>query len=189
MPAFPFPWYAIRVRSNYEFRTSAVLRAQGYEEFLPSYRVRSRWSDRWKETTLPLLPGYVLCRFDVHFRLPILMTPGVVHIVGIGKTPVPVDEFEVAALRRIADAQVTARPWPFLRVHDPVTVALGPLAGLEGVLVEIKNTYRVVVSVTLLQRSVAVEVDASWILPASLARRPPAAEGGPSAAARGFDAA
>ena len=89
-------WYAIRVQSKFENLVSATLRGKGYEEFLPVYRSSRRWSDRVKNLDLPLFPGYLFCRFDVHGRLlPILTTPGVISIIGAGKTPIPVSDDEI----------------------------------------------------------------------------------------------
>src|SRR5690349_1571423 len=94
----PHPWFAVRVRSNFE-RTSAMLLSQkGYQEFLPTYEVESRWSDRLKRIERALFPGYVFCSFDPSCRLPILATPGVVQIVGCGKEPHAVDERELESL-------------------------------------------------------------------------------------------
>lgn len=163
------PWYAVRVRSNYEFTTAAILHGKGYDEFVPAYQIERQWSDRKRMMRMPLLPGYVLCRFDPQYRLPILQTPGVVHIVGFGKLPSPVDENEIDALQRIVQAQVAAEPWPYLVVGDQVQIIRGPLVGLRGILLEFKKTCRLVVSVTLLQRSVAAEIDGTWIVPSRVA--------------------
>jgi transcription antitermination factor NusG len=162
-----FPWYALRVRSNFERAVSESLGSKGYPEFLPTYRARRRWSDRIKEIRAPLFPGYVFCRFDANNRLPILQTPGVVSIVSFAKTPTPVEESEIAAVQRIVASDALSRPWPFLNTGDRVQVIDGPLAGLEGILLEFKKSLRLVVSVTLLQRSVAVEIDGDWVRPLS----------------------
>jgi transcription antitermination factor NusG len=123
---------------------------------------------------LPLFPGYVFCRFNPADRLPILTAPGVVQIVGVGKVPAPVDDNELAAVRRILDSRLLAEPWPFLNVGERVLVAHGSLNGLEGIIVALKKNCRLVVSVTLLNRSVAVEIDRSWIRPFGSAAYPPA---------------
>lgn len=156
-------WYALRVKSHCERMTAESLRCRGYEEFLPTYRLRRRWSDRWVELELPLFPGYVFSRFDARNRLPVLQIPSLVHIVGIGKTPLPVDEREIAAIQAIVRSGIAAQPWPYLRVGDLVRVQYGALCGLEGILVEVRKRHRLVVSVTLLQRSVAVEIDRDWV--------------------------
>ena len=93
-----YPWFALRVRSRYENTVATFLGGKGYEWFLPLYKSRRAWSDRIKETQLPLFPGYIFCRFDLQHRLPILTTPGVVSVVGIGRRPVPIDDAEIAAL-------------------------------------------------------------------------------------------
>jgi transcription antitermination factor NusG len=159
------PWYALRIRPQHEKVVARALRNKGYEEFLPLYRYKRRWSDRFKEIESPLFPGYVFCRFDVHNRLPILVTPGVVLIVGIGKIPLPVDDDEIAALQTVVKSGLQAEPWPFLKIGQRVRIERGSLEGVEGILVAIKRPYRLVISITLLQRSVAVEIDHNWASP------------------------
>jgi transcription antitermination factor NusG len=161
------PWYALQVRPRYEKQIASTLLSKGYEGFLPLYRHRSRWSDRIKEVQLPLFPGYLFCRFDVNKRLPILVTPGVMHVVGIGKTPHPVDDEEIAALQAVVISGLQAEPRSYLTVGRKVRIELGPLAGVEGILTALKGAHRLVVSVNLLQRSVSVEIDEGWITPVS----------------------
>ena len=159
-------WYAIRVRSKFENLAAATLRGKGYEEFLPVYRSRRRWSDRVKELDLPLFPGYLFCRFDVHSRLlPILTTPGVIAIVSAGKTPVPVSDDEIAAVQAVVRSGLPAMPWPCLTVGSRVWIEKGPLAGLEGIALNVDRQYRLIVSVPLLQRAVAVELEREWARP------------------------
>ena len=160
------PWYAIRVQSKFENLASTALRGKGYEEFLPLYRSRRRWSDRVKELDLPLFPGYLFCRFDVHDRLlPILTTSGVIAIVGAGKTPIPIADEEIATIRAVLGSGLAAQPCPFLNVGAGVYIERGPLAGIEGIVTNLNKKYRLVISVTLLQRSVAVEIDREWARP------------------------
>lgn len=158
-------WFALQVKQRYEQLTSTALRNRGYEEFLPLYKCRRRWSDRIKQLDLPLFPGYLFCKLDPNDRLPILTTPGVILVVGIGKIPVPVEESELAAVRSIVASQLPAQPWPFLSAGQPVRIDAGPLRDVEGVFLNHKNQWRLVVSVTILQRSVAVEVDSDWVTP------------------------
>ena len=159
-------WYAVRIQSRLGSVASATLRGKGYEEFLPLYRSRRRWSDRIKELDLPLFPGYLFCRFDVSDRLmPILTTPGVIGIVGAGKTPVPIGDEEIEAIRARLRSGLVVQPWPFLRVGSKVYIEGGPLAGVEGIISNTDKVYRLVVSVSLLQRSVAVEIDREWARP------------------------
>jgi transcription antitermination factor NusG len=159
-------WYALRVKSKFENLASATLRGKGYREFLPLYRSRRRWSDRVKELDLPLFPGYIFCHFDAGSRLlPILTTPGVVSIVGAGKTPVPVSDGEISAIEAVVRSSLPALPWPCLTVGSRVLIEAGPLAGIEGIALDVDRKYRLVVSVPLLQRSVAVEIDREWARP------------------------
>lgn len=153
-------WYAIRVQSKFEKVASISLRGKGYEEFLPLSRSRRRWSDREKELDLALFPGYLFCRFDVRERLlPILTTPGVISIVGAGKMPIPISDGEIGALQAVNRSSLPAQPWPFLTVGSRVRIEKGPLAGLEGIAIHVDKKCRLIVSVQLLQRSVAVEIE------------------------------
>jgi transcription antitermination factor NusG len=156
-------WYAIRVRLFREQVVQTFLRERGYEVLLPLQRCRRKWSDRVKHVEVPLFPGYLFCRFDVRERLPILMIPSVAHIAGLGRTPVPVEEREIADIQTVVRSGLLAFPHPFIQVGQRVSIEYGPLRGLNGVLVELKKGHRVVVSVTLLQRSLAVDIDREWI--------------------------
>jgi len=159
-------WYAIRIQSRLGRVASANLRLRGYEEFLPMYRTRRRWCDRIKELEQPLFPGYLFCRFDVNDRLmPILTTPGVIGILGAGKTPIPVDDGEIEAIQVILRSGRAVQPWPLLNVGSKVYIERGPLTGLEGIITNADKTYRLIVSVSMLQRSVAVEIDREWARP------------------------
>jgi transcription antitermination factor NusG len=157
------PWFAVQTRTRYENFAAKQLNGRGYEVFLPFYQSKRRWSDRMQEFEAPLFPGYLFCRLNLLDRLPILTTPGVIQIVGIGRTPIPVDEEEVIALQTAVRTGAPRHPWPFLKVGQKVKVEAGPLCGLEGVLLNFKGRYRLVLSVSLLQRSVAVEVDSAWV--------------------------
>ena len=151
------------MKSHCEQVASKALAGRGYEPFLPSYTIRRRWTDRIKEMELPLFPGYLFCRLDVKRRLPVLMSPGVVDLVGFGKVPAAIEDAEVDAVRAIIASGLPAQPWPFMREGQRVLVEDGPLRGVEGMITNIKDRHRLVVSVTLLQRSVSVEMDPAWI--------------------------
>jgi transcription antitermination factor NusG len=156
-------WYAVQVRPKSERCTSQFLHAKGYDPFLPLYPCRRRWSDRIKELHLPLIPNYLFCRVTSEAIGAIVTTPGVIRIVGAGRTPIAIDDHEISALQRIDALRLSARPWPFLREGQTVQVTDGPLAGTRGVLLRVKSAQRLVVSVSLLQRSVAVELDANSV--------------------------
>jgi len=156
-------WYALHVRPRFENAVETQLGGKGYEVFLPTYVSKRRWSDRVKTIVKPLFPGYVFCRFNVGTRLPILTTPGVNSIVGIGKPPVPVDPEEIFAIRSVINSGVTSFPCDYIRDGELVQIESGPLEGLVGIVQRTKSSDRLVVSLTLLMRSVAVEIDRSWV--------------------------
>ena len=165
-------WYAVRVKSNRESIVATGLQQRGFEGFLPSYQTRRVWSDRVKEIQAPLFPGYIFCRLDIDLRLPILQIPGVVSFVEFGRAPMPVEDHEIEALQAIVKSGMPAAPWPFLKTGERVRIERGSLRDMEGLLVEVKNRLRVVVSVSLLQRSVAVEVDRDCVTPIGPRRLP-----------------
>lgn len=140
---------------------------------MPMCRSRRRWSDRVKEVEVPLFSGYLFCRFDPHDRqVPILGTPGVISIVGAGKTPIPVPDAEIEAIRSVVRSGLKAQPWPYVKLGTPVYIERGPLAGLEGIVTNTDKVCRLMVSVSLLQRSVAVEIDRDWVRPNEKGRTP-----------------
>ena len=159
----PERWFALQVKSRSEKIVGTIAHNKGFEVFLPLYESRRRWSDRFKSVEVPLFPGYVFCRLNPECRLPLLTIPGVSHFVGIGRTPVPIDDAEIAALQAAIRAGLGAEPCPFLEVGHRVRLEGGPLEGLEGLLVEIRKQQRIVVSVSLLRRSVAVEIQRDWV--------------------------
>ena len=159
------PWFALRVKPNYEKPVATALRGKGFEEFLPLHRTRRQWSDRVRVVDLPLFPGYLFCRLNLDDRMPLLTTPGFLYIVGIGKNPEPVDEAEILNIQSVLRSRLPVKPWPSLMVGERVRLRDGPLRGVEGVLSRIANEHRMYVSVTLLRRSISVEVNPEWIQP------------------------
>jgi transcription antitermination factor NusG len=156
-------WYALQVWSRKESAVLAHLEGLGYECFLPTYKSRRQWSDRVKEREQPLFPGYLFSRFDFQNRRSLVMAPGVIQIVGNGKTPLPVAPDEMERLQIAVASDSARQPWPYIAVGERVRVNHGSLRGLEGILINIKGSHRVVLSVSLLQRSVAIEVDLLWV--------------------------
>ena len=152
-------WFAIRVKSNRERVTSLGLAGKGLEVFLPEY-VRDAPSGAARAN--PLFPGYLFCRFDVNRRLPVLTVPGVLHIVGIGKTPLPVSEDEIGSLRAVVSASLPIKADEVYTVGEKIQIDHGPLSGVIGVIVGSQRK-KVVVSITLLQRSVSVELPHNWL--------------------------
>lgn len=158
-------WFAVMVRARWENSTESLLRGKGYETFLPTYRAKRSGKGRNEKLNLPLFPSYVFCRFDVHKRLPVLTTPGVVSIVGCGKIPIAMDDDEISAVQAVVRSGISAEPWPYLGVGERVRIHNNAMSGLEGILVRFRGTNRIVISVSLLRRSIALEVDRSDITP------------------------
>ena len=156
-------WFALQVRTNYEKVVQQLLDQKRCESYLPSYRERRTWSDRIKHIERPYFPGYVFCRIHSEERVPVLQTPNVINFVGIGRKPIPISEDEIASLKILVDSRCQTEPFPFLHIGQKVKIEKGPLAGVEGILQAVKTGYRIVVSISLLQRSVAAEMDRSWI--------------------------
>jgi transcription antitermination factor NusG len=158
-------WYAVRVRPRAEKLVAAALRGKNYEEFLPLYQKRHRWSDRVKAIDYPLFPGYVFCRADLSGRPPLVTTPSVIGILSFGGRAALISEQEIESIKVVLGSGLGSEPWPYLREGDRVRITNGPLFGIEGLLVRSKSDWRVVLSVDVLCRSIAVEVDRQWVAP------------------------
>jgi|SRR5579875_161111 len=162
--ARPF-WYAIRARPHCEKVVSCALRAKGYDEFLPQYCRRSQWSDRVKEVDVPLFPGYVFCRSITGGRPLLVTTPGVIEILKFGTEFALISDAEIEAVKAVLRSGACIEPWPYLREGHWCRVMRGPLSGLEGIFIQKKKAYRVVLSVEALCRSIAVEIDQVSVTP------------------------
>lgn len=152
-------WYAVYTSANHEKRVAQQLGTRGVEHFLPLYASLRSWKDRRVELELPLFPGYVFVRMAMNDRLRVLQVPGVAWLVGFGGLPTALPDEEMAALRRGLAQGMRAKPHPFLTIGRYVQVKNGPLAGLQGILLKRKKRARLVVSLKLIQRSVAVEME------------------------------
>ena len=163
-------WFALQVRTRWESSTAVLLSGKGYQTLLPTYQTKKRWNGKVKQMNAPLFPGYVFCQFDALKRLPILVTPGVISVVGRGRVPFPVNDREIAAIQTIVTSGFQAEPWPYLEVGQKIRIEGDSLSGLEGILIQFKGNNRIVVSVSLLRRSVALEIDRACVRPVSSAR-------------------
>jgi transcription antitermination factor NusG len=163
-------WFALQVRTRWEGSTAVLLAGKGYQTLLPTYQTKKRWNGRVKQLNAPLFPGYVFCQFDALNRLPILVTPGVISVVGRGRIPLPVDDSEIAAIQTVVSSGFQAEPWPYLEIGQRIRIESDSLNGLEGILINFKGNHRIVVSVSLLKRSVALEIDRASVKPVVPAR-------------------
>lgn len=154
-------WYAVYTCAQHERRVASELESREVTNFLPVYRSLRQWKDRRVELDLPLFPGYLFVHLARNDRLRVLQVPGVVRIVGFNGQPQPVAECEIAALRNSVDALMHIEPFPYLPTGCRVRIRQGPLAGIEGILLRKKRQCRLILSLSLIASSVAVEIDGS----------------------------
>jgi transcription antitermination factor NusG len=160
---FEARWYAAYTCANHEKRVAEQLARRCVEHFLPLYESVRRWKDRRVRLQLPLFPGYVFVCLPIKNRLQVLEVANVVRLVGFGGQPTAVPDDEIEALRNGLARQLRAEPYPYLTVGRRARIVRGPFAGTEGILVRKKGVLRVVLSIDLIMRSVAVEVDSTDI--------------------------
>lgn len=158
-------WYAVQTCANHEKRVRQQLDLRVVETYLPVYESVRHWKDRRVRLELPLFPGYLFVRLALRDRLPVLRTPSVVRIVEFGGQAAALPDQEIETLRRGLACKVGIEPYPYLKVGRRVLVKAGPLQGLEGILVRKKNRSRFIISIDLIMRSVAVEVDVAELEP------------------------
>jgi transcription antitermination factor NusG len=156
-------WHALYTRHQHEKTVAHVLSCKGFEVFLPLYWAVHRWKDRDKQLWLPLFPCYVFVCGELRRQFDLLSTPGIHFVLTSGEGPAVIPREEIETVRQMLERGARVEPHPFLNVGDRVRVKAGPLAGVEGILVRKKNRFRLVVSVELLGRSAAAEIDASMV--------------------------
>ena len=156
-------WFALGVTARHEKAVTRVLGCKGYETFLPLQTQRHQYASRVREFELPLFPGYLFCRFDPAVRLPIVSTPGVLQVMGAGRTPIPVGEHEIVSLQKAVEARIPMSPFPYWEAGRKGRVTSGPFIGVERIARTARQPVRLVLSVTLLQRSVLLEIDADCV--------------------------
>ena len=159
----PKQWFAIRTKSNRESVVFNSLLSKDFEAFLPTYEKLAVQSAR-RSLSTPLFPGYLFCRFDAERRQLIVATPGVAYIVSNGRVPLPVEEEEIASLKTVIDAGAPVEHHDFVSIGQNVAIRRGPLAGTCGRIIG-QNQDRLIVSISLLQRSVSVLISRNWLEP------------------------
>jgi transcription antitermination factor NusG len=160
------PWWALYTKHQHEKTVADMLAVKGFEVFLPLYQSVRRWKDRRKLLSLPLFPGYVFVRGGLERRLQIVTTPGIHMILTHGEKIATIPDDEMDAVRRTVESKLRVEPHPFLRCGERVRVKKGTLEGVEGILLRFKGSARLVLSVDMLAKSVAVEIDAMDVEPA-----------------------
>jgi transcriptional antiterminator NusG len=158
-------WYAIHTRSRHEKVVRDQFAAKEITHLLPLHRKRSRWKDRVKMIEVPLFGGYIFAHFALQNKLQVLQTVGVVRLVGLHGTAEPVPEEQIETIRKMVAYDLPYDPHPYLKEGMLVRVVRGPLQGAEGILVEKKKNYRFVISIDLIQKAVAVDIDSADVEP------------------------
>jgi transcriptional antiterminator NusG len=152
-------WYVAQTCSRHEKRVAEHMVARGIEHFLPLYETVSRWQDRRVRLRLPLFPGYIFVRIPFRERVRALEVAGVTRLVGFGGVPVEMPDNEMETMQNGFTSRLRAEPHPYLVAGRRVRIKTGPLAGLKGVLVRKKGSFRFVLSIDLIQRAVVADVD------------------------------
>lgn len=164
-------WYALQVRPNQEDLVNTLLTYKGYETYVPKYRGESRKGAQKRRVERRLFPGYVFCRFATDSSgqtatgAGVVTTTGVLRIVGAGQAATPIPDTEIEAIQRILGSNLTSEPWMYLHIGQEVKINEGPLRGITGLLASMDRVDRLVVSINVLQRSLAVSIDRDWISP------------------------
>src|SRR6266403_1627449 len=164
-PSFFEPlWYAVYTSANHEKRVTQQLSQRSIEHLLPLYDSIRRWKDRRVHLQMPLFPGYVFVRFALRDRLQVLEIPSVVNLVSFGGHPAPLPEEDIQVIQSCLNHGCQVEPHPYLQAGRRARVRIGPLQGMEGIILRRKNRTRFVLSFDLIMRSVAVEIDATELV-------------------------
>jgi len=158
-------WYAAYTCPRHEKRVAEQLERKAVESFLPLYETVRQWKNGRARVQLPLFPGYVFTRIALRDRLQVLEVPSVVRLVGFNGLPSALPDEQIRSLRNGLSGNLRAEPHPYLVIGRRVRIARGPLAGMEGILIRRKGVLRVVVSIELIRRAVAVEIEACDVQP------------------------
>ena len=168
VPKTPEFWFAVQTRPRHEKKVNSELREKGIHSFLPLHRERRRWSDRSQWVELPMFSQYLFVRVPGtgDARIRVLQTTGVVQFVGATVRGTPIPDEQIEGLLAIVSHRIPTAPHEFLRVGQRVRIRGGVLEGIEGILSAIRNEKSLVVSVDLIQKSVAIRVDGFEVEPA-----------------------
>src|SRR5262249_12004389 len=154
-------WYALRTRPRFEKKVTAELNEKGIETFLPLNSAVHQWSDRKRVVHLPLFPGYVFVRMvaSLSERIVVLRTNGVASFVGVRNIGVPIPDDEIDAVRTVVEQKIPFEPYPYLKVGQRVCIRGGCLDGVGGVLTAVNGDQSLIISVNLIQRSIAMRIE------------------------------
>ena len=158
-------WYALYTRPRHEKQVLQELSNYRIEAYLPTHKIRRRWSDRYKIVQEPLFKNYLFVRIDSDHYRKALKPYGAVSFVTVEGEPAIIPDEEIEAVKILVTTEIPHNPYPYLKAGRKIRVKYGPLEGCEGVLVRKRGLARLVVTVHLLQRSIEAELDAAWIEP------------------------
>lgn len=156
-------WYALYTKHQHERTVASNLQSKGFQTFLPLYASARSWKDRVKVLSLPLFPCYVFLNTELPQRSEILKTPGIHDFVTTAGRPAVIPGPEIEGIRQAVGSGARVEPHPFVKCGDRVKVKCGPMTGLTGILLRKKNVYRLILSVAMLGKAAAVEVDAVMV--------------------------
>ncbi|HEY2548618.1 MAG TPA: UpxY family transcription antiterminator [Candidatus Acidoferrum sp.] len=161
-------WFAVQTKPRHEKKVNVELREKGIHSFLPLHREKRQWSDRQQWIESPLFSQYVFVRVPttIESRTRVLQTRGIVQFVGAPGRGTPIPDEQIKSVQAITEHRIPMTPHEFLRVGTRVRIRGGVLNGIEGVLAAIKNDRSLVVSVDLIQKSVAIRIDGFAVEPA-----------------------
>jgi transcription termination/antitermination protein NusG len=163
-PEASLPWFALFIRQREREQCEAYLASRSYEYFSPTRSEVRQWSDRKKVTIQPLFPGYLFCRFDPRKSAPVLRAPGVIEIVSGGNVYLEVDALQIENVQRCLQSGFALDVLPTLAQGQKVRIMSGPLTGVEGVLTVLKQQLRVGLEISMMNRTVLVEVNSSQLI-------------------------
>lgn len=160
----PMPWHALYTWARHEKKVALHFEERGITYFLPLYTALHKWNKKTAKVSLPLFPGYVFVQTSREARHIPLAVPGVVHFVGPATSPAEIPAEEVECLRNLLKTQRKAQPHPYLAPGNRVRIASGPMSGVTGIIQRTSTGCRIIISVDMIMRSVAVEVDADSLV-------------------------
>jgi len=153
-------WLAVQTRARFEKKVVLELQEKGIETFLPLHSVKRQWSDRKQLVSLPLFPRYAFVRIAgvQEARVLVLRTNGVTNFVGARGIGTPIPDAEIEAVQTILQRNVPFKVYPYLNLGQTVRIRGGCLDGVKGKLTKINGDQSLIISVDLIQRSIAMRV-------------------------------
>ncbi len=151
-------WFAVYTKSNHEKMVNSQLLNKDIESYLPLRNITSQWKDRKKLVQIPLFPGYLFVNTSPNSLSSVFNTKSVVSVLGDHTKPISIPDEQIESIKKLLDSDLVYDPYPYLIIGKEVEIINGPLTGTTGKVVERNGTYKVIISIDMLKRSVAVEI-------------------------------